>query len=358
MSMRIVFAGTPAPAGIILQALIDAGINVDCVITRPDAIVGRKRIPTPSVCAKVAEDCGIQQIKTTRLNPLAAEQEWAKKLLCERFDLGVIVAFGCLLKDPFLRWPRLGWINVHFSQLPKYRGAAPVQRAILNGERETGISIFSLDEGMDTGPLLYSEDVQIKESDTSGTLLAHLAERSVPALLRIIREESRAKAENPIANKDGNAQFTRELLAQKGVATLAPKLTQQECAICWRNSARDIHNLVRAANPEPGAFCFFGASRIKIHESKVPSREEVAEIARQIGQLKKGAVVQIKGSALILEAGVVLLLGGRVFALCGEEELEALELTMVQVEGRKSMSAAAWMCGIKPKTRVKLSTNA
>lgn len=101
MSMRIVFAGTPAPAGIILQALIDAGINVDCVITRPDAIVGRKRIPTPSVCAKVAEDCGIQQIKTTRLNPLEAEQEWAKKLLCERFDLGVIVAFGCLLKDPF-----------------------------------------------------------------------------------------------------------------------------------------------------------------------------------------------------------------------------------------------------------------
>ena len=161
--MKLIFAGTPANAANTLQALLqgDAGLfEVVAVLTRPDAPLGRKRVLTPSPVAAVAEAAGIPVIKTKKIDAATIEE-------LRRFDadLGVIVAYGALLGAEALQVPAKGWINIHYSLLPQWRGAAPVQNALLHGDKTTGVTVFQLDEGMDTGPVWLKVATEIQPDE-------------------------------------------------------------------------------------------------------------------------------------------------------------------------------------------------
>ena len=179
-SLRIVFAGSPAAAVPSLRALIDGPHEVVAVVTREDAPLGRKRVLTPTPVAELAARSGIRVIKANRLS--SVEQE----LLDLDADLGVVVAYGGLIREPVLSAPRHGWINLHFSLLPRWRGAAPVQRAIMAGDAETGAAVFQLVPELDAGPVFAMESVAIGRVQTAGHLLQSLSVSGAALLARVV----------------------------------------------------------------------------------------------------------------------------------------------------------------------------
>ena len=171
--MKLIFAGTPEVAGPSLQALANGPHEIVAVITREDAPLGRKRILTPSPVARAAEDLGFPVIRANRLDASVTSQVEALGA-----ELGVIVAYGGLVREPLLSMPRLGWINVHFSLLPEWRGAAPVQRALINGDTESGATVFQLVAALDAGAILGEERTAIGPDETATELLARLSDES------------------------------------------------------------------------------------------------------------------------------------------------------------------------------------
>ncbi|NLT26600.1 MAG: methionyl-tRNA formyltransferase, partial [Microbacteriaceae bacterium] len=303
--MRIVFAGTPQAAVPALDGLVAAGHELVAVVTREDAPVGRKRVLTPSPVAARAEELGLEVVRANRLDEAVAE-----RLLALEPDLGVIVAYGGLVREPLLHGPRLGWINLHFSLLPRWRGAAPVQRAVLAGDTTTGIAVFELEAGLDTGPVHVNREVPIGDDETAGELLERLSHEGVADVVEVVARLA-----------DGTAVAT----PQEGAPTHAEKLTAADGAIDWSLPSRAVHARIRGATPEPGATTTLDGERFKVHAARRADDADDADDAA--------------AAVAALEPGEVRLVGGRVLVGTGDG---ALELVRVQPAGRTTMAAADW----------------
>lgn len=298
--MRIVFAGTPQVAVPTLRALVEAGHEVILVVTREDAPVGRKRTLTASPVANVADELGLRVLKSNRIT---AEQ--TAQVLALQPDVGVVVAFGALLKPSLLEVPSHGWLNIHFSLLPRWRGAAPVQHALLAGDSITGVTIFRLDEGLDTGDVLAQQASPLHSSQPAGEVLNQLAE-SAPTLLLSALEDLAA----------GRAQFH----PQVGESSNAPKLSRDDAKLDFTQAAERILNRWAAVTPEPGAHCLFEGASLKILDARATSKPVTQ-------QLRPGECMLIDNIVL---AGT---------------STAPIELVTLQPAGKSAMSASDWLRG-------------
>jgi len=304
-SLKIIFAGTPEFAATSLQALIDQGKHqVIAVYSQPDRPAGRGQKLLPSPVKKVALEHQIPVYQPLSLKTPEAQEE----LKALGADLMVVAAYGLILPKAVLDTPRLGCINVHASLLPRWRGAAPIQRAIAAGDQETGITIMQMDVGLDTGAMLHKLRTEIQPDDTGGSLHDRLAELGAQALLESLENltERQARAEPQ----------------DDSLATYAHKLDKDEARIDWRRPASEVARLVRAFNPWPVAFTEDQGERIRIWSAEVVS----------------GSADQPAGTILARERdGVVV--------ACGQD---ALKITQLQLPGARAMSVADFINGGKP----------
>ena len=267
-ALRLVFAGSPEAAVPSLEAVLRSGHAVVGVLTREDSPLGRKRVLTATPVAAVAERAGVPVWKADR--PSAA----ADRIAEARADLGVIVAYGGLLREPLLSTPRLGWINLHFSLLPRWRGAAPVQHAILAGDDLTGATVFRLVEELDAGDVYGRLTTAIGPRQTSGELLGDLATSGAGLLVGVI---------DALAAGDARPE------PQVGDITLAPKLTLADGRIDWTEPAPRVLNRIRAMTPEPGAHTELDGARFKM---------QAAAPANAHGPLEPGRITALDGRVL------------------------------------------------------------
>ncbi|HEY6864538.1 MAG TPA: methionyl-tRNA formyltransferase [Burkholderiales bacterium] len=244
--MNLIFAGTPSFAARILDALLDSRHRVIAVLTQPDRPAGRGLGATASEVKKRALDRGIAVLQPASLHDTASSPE----LVALRPDIMVVAAYGLILPERVLGIPRLGCINVHASLLPRWRGAAPIQRALLAGDTRTGISIMQMDPGLDTGPVLLQEACAIGDEDTAGTLHDRLATLGAVMCARAL-DGLQAGA------LVGSAQSQAE-------ATYAPKIRKEEARIDWRDSAISVRRRVRAFDPTPGATAVLRGMELKL----------------------------------------------------------------------------------------------
>ncbi|RFA21295.1 methionyl-tRNA formyltransferase [Subtercola boreus] len=298
--MRLVFAGTPEVSAPTLRRLAaDPRHEIVAVITRQDAPQGRKRVLTASPVADCAGALGLRVIKANRLDDaVTAEVESLGA------ELGVIVAYGGFVREPLLSLPRLGWINLHFSLLPRWRGAAPVQHAVIAGDAVTGASVFQLVAGMDAGPVFATLRTPIGAHQTSGSLLGALADDGAGLVADVVQ---------------GLADGTAVSTPQQGEPTLAPKLALKDARLDFTERSASIYQRLRGVTPEPGAFTSIGGERFKILE---------AEPAHDAPALAPGQIRLVGGTPVIGTADV------------------PLRLVRVQPSGRKPMAAADWWRGV------------
>ncbi|MDF2828567.1 MAG: methionyl-tRNA formyltransferase, partial [Mycobacterium sp.] len=245
--MRIVFAGTPEPALPSLRRLIDSPRHdVVAVLTRPDAASGRRGKPAPSPVAALALAEGIPVLRPERPN----SEEFVAELTGYAPDCCAVVAYGALLRDGLLAVPRLGWINLHFSVLPAWRGAAPVQAAIAAGDTVTGATTFQIEPSLDSGPVFGVVTETIRPTDTAGDLLGRLATSGAGLLESTL---------------DGIADGSLTAVPQpsEGV-TVAPKITVEEARVRWDLPAHVVDRRIRAVTPNPGAWTTIGDLRVKL----------------------------------------------------------------------------------------------
>ena len=315
--MKIVFAGTPANAAQTLRALAKSPFDVVAVLTRTDAPVGRKKILTPSAVAEVATELGIQVIKANRV-----DESVRAEIAATRADLGVIVAYGALLDQAALDLLPKGWINLHYSLLPKWRGAAPVQRSLMAGDRETGVTLFQLDKGMDTGPIHLQIPTAIEPGDSTADLLPRLTELGITGLAELLPRIS-AELAAPVAQDP------------KLLATLptADKLSREDARIDWQRNAVEIENQVRGLNPEPMAWTTLAEETFRVIEARALGATDWQSLAGEVA-----------------EPGTVNVDKNRVFVTCGQGSL--LELKAVQPAGKKSMQASDWARGLAAGKKV------
>jgi methionyl-tRNA formyltransferase len=295
--MRLVFAGTPSAAVPTLRRLA-AVHDIAAVVTRPDAPLGRKRVLTPSPVAQAASDLGIPVIKAARLDGEATAQ-----ILALEPDLGVIVAYGGLVREPLLSGPRAGWINLHFSLLPQWRGAAPVQRALIAGDAELGASVFQLVAELDAGDVFASRTVPVPEGATADVALETLAVDGAELTADVVA-----------AIADGSAQSS----PQQGDPTFAPKLSLFDGVLDWSEPVQAVFARFRGVTPEPGAHTTIDGQRLKILEA-APAQEEEP--------LDPGVIVAAKTAVLIGTGSA------------------PLAVTRVQPAGKAAMSATDWWRG-------------
>lgn len=245
--MRIVFAGTPAPALPSLRRLLESPRHdVVAVLTRPDAAAGRRGKPTPSAVAQCAQDAGVPVLRPQRPN----SPEFVAELGALAADCCAVVAYGALLGESLLAVPRHGWVNLHFSLLPAWRGAAPVQAAIAAGDTATGATTFRIEPALDTGPVYGVVTETIRGDDTAGELLNRLAISGAELLEATI---------------DGISEgvLTPVPQSSEGVS-LAPKITPEGARVRWDLPAHAVERRIRAVTPAPGAWTMIGEMRIKL----------------------------------------------------------------------------------------------
>lgn len=300
-SLRVVFAGTPQVAVPSLEALLTSRHEVVGVVTRPDARAGRGRRQVKSPVREVAEARGLPVLTPSK----PSDPEFLQELTALAPQVCPVVAYGALVPRSALDIPALGWVNLHFSLLPAWRGAAPVQHAILHGDEVTGATTFLLEEGLDTGPVLGTMTEQVRASDTSGDLLRRLAEGGSGLL---------------VATLDALADGTMTPSPQPGEGVSnAPKLTSEDGEIDWTRPAFAIDRRIRACTPAPGAWTTHRGARLKLQPVQ---RTETAELA-------PGAVRAGKRDVLVgTGAGDV-------------------RLGQVQAQGKKAMAAADWARGTR-----------
>ena len=297
--MRVLFAGTPAVAVPSLNALVEAGFDVVAVLTRPDAPVGRKRVLTPSPVAARAAELGIDVIHATRVDAAVTERiAWAEP------DVAAIVAYGGLVPPAALGIPRHGWVNLHFSLLPAWRGAAPVQRSVMAGDDITGAVTFRLEEGLDTGPVFGTLTEAVGPEDTAGLLLERLSHSGAVLLAQTLSAIEAGKAA-PVA--------------QSGDVSLAPKLTLEDGHLNWGHPALALGRQARGVTPEPGAWTVLDGQRVKLEP------------------------VRLRPDVTGLAPGSVTFEGKKVLVGTGSH---AVELTRIQPAGKKMMAAADWARGM------------
>lgn len=298
--MRVVFAGTPSPALPSLRALLDSRHEVVAVVTRPDAPAGRGRHERRSPVGTLADEAGVPVLQpVTPKDP--AFQDALRDLAP---DCVPVVAYGALIPKPLLDLPRHGWVNLHFSLLPAWRGAAPVQHAVLHGDEVTGATTFVLEEGMDTGPVLGVVTEEIRPSDTSGDLLDRLSLSGARLL---------------VASIDGLEDGELRAVPQPpdGVS-YAPKLTPDDVRVDWTKPAIHVDRLVRAATPAPGAWTTHDGRRVKLRPVTLTDEDPLPP-----GVVRDGLV----GTGT-----------------------KPVRLGDVQPEGKRAMPATDWLRGLRAET--------
>ena len=253
--MKILFMGTPDFATSCLDALVCGGFDVCAVITQPDKKQGRGMKFAFSDVKKYAIDKNIpvyqpETLKDGEIQPLLDEL---------KPDVIAVVAYGKLLPQYVLEYPKYGCVNVHGSILPKYRGAAPIQRAVLNGDKESGVTTMLMDKGMDTGDMLIVEKMEIGENMTTGELFDALAEIGGKALVKTLTELEKGTL-TPIKQEHDKA-------------THADKITNEECLVDFGEDAQNVHNKIRGLSPFPGSFCYLDGKIIKLFSSRMGNKD-------------------------------------------------------------------------------------
>ncbi|WP_327026734.1 methionyl-tRNA formyltransferase [Micromonospora sp. NBC_01739] len=300
--MRVIFAGTPAVAVPALAAVAESRHELVAVVTRPDAPAGRGRGLVRSPVGAWADEHGIEVLTPAR----PREPEFLDRLRELAPDCVPVVAYGALVPPVALEIPRLGWVNLHFSLLPAWRGAAPVQHAVLHGDEITGASVFQLEEGLDTGPVYGTLTDEIRPADTSGDLLERLAHSGAGLLVAVLD-----------ALADGTARA--EPQPAEGV-TLAPKLTVEDARVRWSDPAFAVDRRIRACTPAPGPWTTFRGERVKL--GPVVAAPDAAA-------LKPGELLVEKSRVLVGTATVPIRLGE------------------VRAAGKRAMSATDWARGAR-----------
>ena len=295
--MRIIFFGTPTFAIPALKALLHAGEEVIAVVTQPDKRKGRDRLLSPPPVKEAAVEKGIQVFQPANMKDLS----FLDALQGLKPDLIVVVAYGKILPLRILSLPVHGCINIHASLLPKYRGAAPIQWAIIKGGKKTGTTTMLMDEGLDTGDILLQDETDISPDDTADTLGQKLSETGASLLIKTIEQL-----------KDGSLHP----VPQTGTPSYAPPLRKENGRINYRSAAEDIRNMVRGMYPWPCAYCYLNGERIKI------TKVSVLEGYGLAGRIEKA------GDELIVGTGAGL-----------------LSIIELQPEGKRAMTARDFLGG-------------
>lgn len=298
MTFKVLYAGTPEIAVAPLDGLRDAGYEIVGVLTREDAPVGRKRVLTPSPVAARAQELGIPLIKANRW----AEQT-AKEVAALGADVAAVVAYGAILPQSALDLLPQGWINLHFSSLPQWRGAAPVQRALMAGETEIFSNTFRIEAGLDTGPVFYEESTAVAGDDTAGDILMRLASTGGALLARTFDALKEGATGRP----------------QAGEPSHAAKMTLADGKLDFSRPVAELVAQVRGVTPEPGAWCHYKGDRFKVGMVRISD-------------------AKVSPNPL----GTVQLVAKKCLVTCGDG---ALELTQVQPAGKKMMNATDWARG-------------
>jgi methionyl-tRNA formyltransferase len=292
--LRIIFAGTPDFAAMHLRALLDAKHHIVAVYTQPDRPSGRGKKLHPSPVKLIAADAEIPVYQ-----PLSLRDEQAQTELADlAADLMIVVAYGQILPAAVLSAPRLGCINVHASLLPRWRGAAPIQRAIEAGDAESGVTIMQMDEGLDTGKMLATARCPITKLTNAAQLHDDLATVGIPALLAVLEQLPQHLADAEVQDDT--------------LATYAAKILKPEAEIDWREDAELIARKVRAFNPFPICFSYCGDERMKIHAATTQSSDSEDQPGTIVQANEHGIVVACGGGQLCIET--LQLPGGKVLS--------------------------------------------
>lgn len=310
--MRIVFMGTPEFAVPSLEALLASEDQIVGVVTQPDRPKGRGHELAPPPIKLIAQRSGIPFLQPLKIRTA----EFLESLAAWKPDLIAVTAFGRILHAPILNLPSMGCVNVHGSLLPKYRGAAPVQWAVINGETETGITTMLMDEGMDTGAMLLQERIPILPEDTAGTVAPRLAELGGRLLVETIRQ-LKAGAMTPRAQDSTQA-------------TMAPLLKKEDGVIDWTGSAQSIINRIRGMSPWPGAYTFHGQERWNIWK---------AVAVPEPAQAQPGTLVTVTKQSIRVATGNGV-----------------LEILEIQTANSKRMPVGQFLAGHRIDSGVRLGT--
>lgn len=333
----IVFAGTPEIAATCLRELLARHAPITAVLTRPDAPTGRRRQLRPSAVAAVAQEAGLPVIKADRI-----DESVTRELAATGAALGVVVAYGALLPESALGIPAHGWVNLHYSLLPHYRGAAPVQHALLNGESTTAVTIFQLERGMDTGPVHGLCEYPIPAGHSAGVVLEDLTRLGTDLLTVLLPD---------LLNGRSQPQ------PQTGTASTAPKLTRDDAFISFDGKAAATASRINATIPEPGAWTLHQGARIKLGPARALDPAAASDLHATPPEGRSGAVAQgtvLPASALpttalgvprdasAAESGAPELGKSEILVLTRDA---AIVLGTVQPAGKKMMPAADWLRG-------------
>ena len=297
--MKIIFMGTPDFAAASLEALIASRHEIQAVVTQPDKPKGRKGELTPSPVKVVAEGKGIKVYQPLKVR----DEEFVKTLRAYNPDVMVVVAFGQIIPLSILKMPKYGCVNIHGSLLPKYRGAAPIQWAVLDGEKETGITTILMDEGIDTGDILLKKTIQIDTDETSGSLFDKLMALGAKAILETLDELEKGSL-TPTKQGESPTAYAKMLTKAMGL-------------IDFTKSAKELDCFVRGMDPWPSAYTLLAGKTLKLWKVRVVE-----------GSGKAGSVIGIDKESFTIA--------------CGEGAIEVLE---VQLEGKKRMSAGDFLKG-------------
>jgi methionyl-tRNA formyltransferase len=305
--LRVVFAGTPQNAAESLDRLVSEGVQIVGVLTRTDARVGRSGELTPSAVAQKAHELQLETFKANKIDDKAIE--WLKSI---RADIGAVVAYGSIFKQPVLEIPRLGWLNLHYSLLPELPGPAPVQNAILQGKKVTGVTVFRLDSGVDSGPIISSTEQAIDDADTTESLLSKLTGIGANLLIDVLQQD---EAKLALAKP-------QEI---SGIHASATKPTRELARLDFTGDALTQLNKIRALNPEPMAWFELNGTIIRVIRARFQDSISEASTMRIV---EKELVVHCQAGSLVLD--------------------------LVQPAGKQQMSGADWFRGLRVE-KLKLS---
>ncbi len=306
--MKIVFMGTPEFAVPSLKGIVEACFEVAAVVTNPDEPRGRGLKVFPPAIKTAASDLGLRVIQTDSVR----DPGFVETLTDISPDLIVVVAFRILPKEVF-NIPALGTFNLHASLLPRYRGAAPINWAIINGERETGVTTFFLDEKVDTGKIILQKRLTIGEDENAGELAGRLSSLGAEAVVETVKMV--ASGDVPLIEQNGS------------LATKAPKISKDDCLIDWNRKAGDIHNFVRGFSPNPTAYTFLNGKLLKVYRTRLTG-------SKATGQ---------PGELSVEEGGLMV--------ACADEVIGIDEL---QLEGKKKLDARDFVRGARIESGAKL----
>ena len=307
--MKIVFMGTPDFAAVILEALVRESAEIEAVVTQPDKPVGRKAELRPTAVKTVALEAGIPVLQPRRVR----EPEAIEAIRALQPDLIVVAAFGQIIPGEILRIPPLGCVNIHGSLLPKYRGAAPIQWALLDGETETGITLMQMDEGLDTGAMLATRVVPITPEETGGSLFDKMAEAGAQLLLEHLEDLAEGRLQAQPQPEESPTPYARMIKKEDG-------------RIDWHRSAVEIERQIRALDPWPSAYTLLEGKTCKIWK---------AAVAQATTTEKYDTIAAVPGSILKAEGEDLLIRTGE----------GILAVTEIQPEGKKRMHTGDFLRG-------------